>query len=131
MVLSMKFKIDFDISDTIPGHWMVFLMDFGFVGYLDLLMQPHSVRRFFIWNTGRFLCFTEYSAILVPSSPAILEITMILIGGSNKVLNSSIPFDLMSSTIKTAQSYFWMPPFHGNCHESFSMGLQNLGATAK
>ena len=55
MVLSMEFEIDLGISDAIPGHWMVFLMDFGFVGYLDLLMQPHGVRRFFVWNAGRSL----------------------------------------------------------------------------
>ena len=34
---------------------MVFLMDFGFVEYLDLLMPSQGVRWFFVWNSGHSL----------------------------------------------------------------------------
>ncbi len=51
----MEFETGFGISDAIPEHWMVVLMDLGFVGYLDLLRQPHGVRRFFVRYAGHSL----------------------------------------------------------------------------
>ena len=51
----MEFEIGFGISDAIPEHGTVVLTDLGFVGYLDLLRQPHGIRRFFVRYAGHSL----------------------------------------------------------------------------
>ena len=53
MVLSMEVETGLGISNAIPEHGMVVSMDLGFVGYFDLLRQPHDV--FFVRYAGHSL----------------------------------------------------------------------------
>ena len=56
MVLSMEVETGLVISDAIPEHGMVVSMDLGFVGYFDLLRQPHDVFfRSVCWSFFGFL----------------------------------------------------------------------------
>ncbi len=72
----MDFEIGFGISDAIPEHGMVVLTYLGFVGYLDLLRQPHGVGQFGVdwlptmmvrWFSRSESVDDEYTLPLLPS----------------------------------------------------------------